>query len=93
MLDFIMAAAPLVIIGLAIAIGAIHHQGKKRVTLQEENTKETQIAKQEDFGALGMCLGMCFGTVCSCIGICDMGLGISLGMLLGLTIGMCIEKK
>lgn len=79
-LNFIRAAAPWLIIGLAIIIFAVR------------SIKRNCKSKDGDRCAEGMSLGMCFGLLIG-TALKNTALGISLGMLLGLAAGMCIPKK
>lgn len=79
--NFIYAAAPWIIIGMAVVtLFVIKAKGKN------ENVK------RENYMTEGMCIGICLGVVLGSSGIIDLALGISLGMLIGEVIGMGIKK-
>ena len=80
--DFLRAALPWIVIGLALAVFFARSAEKKK---KEEKTG--------DYGALGMSLGMCLGAAIGAAFDNNSGIGISLGMLIGLTIGGCIKKE
>ena len=82
MRDFVMAALPLVLVGLALAA----------VLAGRANKKKSQ-EKESGCEALGMSLGMCAGTVIGAFFPEYIGITLSLGMLIGLLIGMCVKKK
>ena len=77
MKDFITAALPWIIIGIAIALLAVN-AGKRK-----KGEKKADDNKSE-----GMCIGMCIGVALGASGVIDLGLGISLGMLAGMGVGM-----
>ena len=80
--DFLRAALPWIMVGLALAVFFARNAGKKK-------NKE----KTGDYGTEGMCLGMCLGTAIGASFGNNTGIGISLGMLIGLAIGTCIKKE
>jgi len=96
MTDFLLAALPWVLIGIAVAVIAASFGSKKRKsnTKEQENLDEanSNVDDKEDYMSVGMCLGMCIGTVFSSTGIVPLSYGISFGMLIGTVGGMCIEK-
>lgn len=97
MTDFLLAALPWVIIGIAIAIIAANFGRKKRKlnTKEQENLDEENLPNKDDKGnymSVGMCLGMCIGTVFSSTGIVPLSYGISFGMLIGMVVGTYIKK-
>ena len=81
MRDFIMAAVPLVVVGIALAVFFTGRAGKKK---QE---------KESGYEAERMSLGMCFGAAVGAIFPEYIGVTLSVGMLTGLVIGMCFGKK
>lgn len=83
MKDFIMAAFPWVLMGLALVIIFANYSRIKKQTDEKEN----------NYSGEGMCLGMCFGVALSATGLFDLSIGISLGLLVGLVIGSYIKKK
>ena len=80
MRDFIMAAVPLVVAGIALAVFFAGRAEKKK---KQENGYE----------AMGMSLGMCFGAAVGAIFPEYIGVTLSVGMLIGLVVGMCFGKK
>ena len=80
MRDFMMAAVPLVVAGIALAVLFAGRAEKKK---KQENGYE----------AMGMSLGMCFGAAVGAILPEYIGVTLSMGMLTGLVIGMCFGKK
>ncbi len=81
MRDFMMAAVPLVVAGIALAVFFAGRAEKKK---QE---------KENGYEAMGMSLGMCFGAAVGAIFPKYIGVTLSMGMLTGLVIGMCFGKK
>ena len=77
MKDFITAALPWIIIGIAIALLAVNAGKRKKGE-----------KKADDNMSEGMCIGMCIGVALGASGVIDLGLGISLGMLAGMGVGM-----
>ena len=73
MKDFITAALPWIIIGIAIALLAVNAGKRKKGE-----------KKADDNMSEGMCIGMCIGVALGASGVIDLGLGISLGMLAGM---------
>ena len=93
MVDFLLAALPWVLMGVAVALFAGHHAKSKRQPGNDEQEGAGGDKKGADNRmAEGMSLGMCFGVAISSSGICDLAIGISLGMLLGMLVGMNIKK-
>lgn len=95
--DFLSAALPWVLIGIAIAIIAANFGRKTRKlnTKEQKNSDEANSPNRDDKGnymSVGMCLGICIGTVFSSTGIVPLSYGISLGMLIGMVVGICIKK-
>ena len=82
MRDFIMAAVPLVVVGIALAVFFTGRAGKKK-----------KQEKESGYEAEGMSLGMCFGAAVGDIFPEYIGVTLSVGMLTGLVIGMCFGKK
>ena len=98
MADFLLAALPWVVMGIAVAVMLVNFNRKKselniekQKGTDEENSKSTE--GENDYMSVGMCLGMCFGSVLSLSGIVTLSYGISFGMLIGMTIGMYIKKR
>ena len=82
MKEFMMAALPWVVIGLALAV--LCAAGIKRRSAQEAQGRNCMEE--------GMCIGMCVGCALGASGVVSLALGLSLGMLLGEVIGMQIKK-
>ena len=82
-LDFVRAAFPWVLAGVAVAVLCVRHS-------KQQNREEPR----QDYSAEGMCLGMCLGVTMATTfgGMENLGLGLSLGMLVGMAIGACLEK-
>jgi len=78
--NFIYAASPWVIIGMAV-VALVASRAKRK-----DNDE-----KKDNYMTEGMCIGICLGVALSSSGI-DQSLGISLGMLIGEIIGMNIKK-
>ena len=81
MRDFIMAAVPLVVVGIALAVFFTGRAGKKK-----------KQEKESGYEAEGMSLGMCFGAAVGAIFLEYIGITLSMGMLVGLLVGMCVKK-
>ena len=79
MRDFMMAAVPLVVAGIALAVFFAGRAEKKQ-------------EKINDYEAMGMSLGMCFGAAVGAIFPEYIGVTLSMGMLIGLLVGMCVKK-
>ena len=94
MVDFLLAALPWVLMGVAVILFARHHAKSKRRTGNDAETEQPGDEKKsgENRMAEGMSLGMCFGVAISSSGVCDLAIGISMGMLLGMLVGMNIKK-
>ena len=79
MRDFMLAALPWIIIGIAVAVIFAFRSRKK--------DDEPQNCMTE-----GMCIGMCLGVAIGSTGLISLALGISSGMLIGEVIGFIIKK-
>lgn len=97
MSDFLLAALPWVVTGIAIAFVIVNLTRKKtrksieiQKGLDEENSKGTE---DDNYMPIGMCLGVCFGIVFSSLGIISLSYGTSFGMLIGMIAGMYVKKK
>jgi len=98
MADFLLAALPWVVMGIAVAVMLVNFNRKKcklNIEKQKGTDEETSMSTEgeNDYMSVGMCLGMCFGSVLSLSGIVTLSYGISFGMLIGMTIGMYIKKR
>lgn len=86
MRDFFTAAFPWIIVGLCVAVLAVH-MGRKR-------SKGKDGEKKENYMAEGMCIGMCLGvSLQTAIGFDNLGVALCIGMLVGEVIGMMIPKE
>ena len=81
MRDFIMAAVPLVVVGIALAVFFTGRAGKKK-----------KQEKESGYEAERMSLGMCFGAAVGAIFPEYIGVTLSVGMFIGLLVGMCVKK-
>ena len=81
MRDFIMAAVPLVVVGIALAVFFTGRAGKKK-----------KQEKESGYEAERMSLGMCFGAAVGAIFPEYIGVTLSVGMRIGLLVGMYVEK-
>lgn len=98
MLDFLLAALPWMIMGIAVAIAAVNFSGKReKFNIEEQKEidekKSRSTEEEKDYMSLGMCFGMCFGSMLGSLGVVSLSYGISFGMLIGMVLGMCIKKK
>lgn len=83
MRDFMMAAVPLVVAGIALAMFFAGRAEKKK-----------KQEKENGYEAMGMSLGMCFGAAVGAIFPEYIGITLSMGMLVGLlTAGRYVRKK
>ena len=82
MRDFIMAALPLVVAGIALAVFFAGRAEKKK-----------KREKKNGYEAMGMSLEMCFGAAVGAIFPEYIGVTLSVGMLIGLVVVMCFRKK
>ena len=102
MKDFILAALPLVALGIAIAVAVTCGLRAKRAATAAMNSPEDEkpVKKQADgtHMCLGMCLGLVVGLFCSHFakswnqGVC-MTLGMCFGMMIGSIIDASQAKK
>lgn len=102
MKDFILAALPLVALGIAIAVAVTCGLRAKRAATAAMNSPEDEkpVKKQADgtHMCLGMCLGLVVGLFCSNFakswnqGVC-MTLGMCFGMMIGSIIDASQAKK
>ena len=102
MKDFILAALPLVALGIAIA-GAVTCglRAKRAATAAMNSPEDEKPVKQQSDGThvcLGMCLGLVAGLFCANFskswnqGIC-MTLGMCIGMMVGSVVDASQAKK
>ena len=102
MKDFILAALPLVALGVAIAVAVTCGLRAKRAATAAMNSPEDEkpVKKQSDgtHMCLGMCLGLVAGLFCANFskswnqGIC-MTLGMCVGMMFGSVVDASQAKK
>ena len=102
MKDFILAALPLVALGIAIAVAVTCGLRAKRAATAAMNSPEDEkpVKKKSDgtHMCLGMCLGLVVGLFCSNFakswnqGVC-MTLGMCFGMMIGSIIDASQAKK
>ena len=99
MKDFVMAALPWVLMGLALAIWAASAAKKARKRKEDSKEGDNAIPKEEremkeaesDYSTEGMCVGMCIGVIIW--NLFELAYGLGLGMLIGLTVGSLIKKE
>ena len=90
MRDFLTAALPWVLIGIAIAVfaaGAAVGAKKKR-----ERQANGETAEPGNYATEGMCLGLALELLFGSTGVVRLETGIGMGMLLGLAVGGFIPK-
>ena len=102
MKDFILAALPLVALGVAIAVAVTCGLRAKRAATAAMNSPEDEKPVKKKADGTHMCLGMCLGLVvglfCSNFakswnqGIC-MTLGMCIGMMVGSVVDASQAKK
>ena len=102
MKDFILAALPLVALGVAIAVAVTCGlRAKRAATAAMQNPEDEKPVKKQSDGThmcLGMCLGLVVGLFCSNFaeswnqGVC-MTLGMCIGMMFGSAIDASQGKK
>ena len=102
MKDFILAALPLVALGIAIAVAVTCGLRAKRAATAAMNSPEDEKPVKKKADGTHMCLGMCLGLVvglfCSNFaeswnqGVC-MTLGMCVGMMFGSAIDASQGKK
>ena len=78
-LEFVHAALPWAILGVAVAVLCVRRGGQQK-----------QEKSRQDYSGEGMCLGMGLATALD--GTEHLGLGLALEMLAGMAIGACVEK-
>lgn len=90
MRDFLTAALPWVLIGIAIAVFAAGAAvGAKRKRKKRENGEETAPGTCWMEGmCFGLAMGVCFGS----IGFVRLEIGMCAGILLGMIVGGLIPK-
>ena len=102
MKDFILAALPLVALGVAIAVAVTCGLRAKRAATAAMNSPEDEKPVKKQADGTHMCLGMCLGLVAGLFcanfskswnqGIC-MTLGMCVGMMFGSVVDASQAKK
>ena len=82
--DFVLAALPWVLMGVALAVVA---------TLFARREKTGRKPVKETYMGEGVALGMLFGVAIGSTGAVELSTGLSMGLMLGMVVGLCIEKK
>lgn len=82
-LEFVRAALPWTILGVAVAVLCVRRGGQQK-----------QEKSRQDYSGDGMCLEIGLGVALAIAldGTKHLGLGLSLGMLVGMAIGAYVEK-
>lgn len=101
MKEFLTAALPFVLLGLAVAVFAAQTgaETQRRHTCQEQTgmlgTTESEQKREYsgNYMVAGMCIGLCLGISLGSSGVLPLSAGTSFGMLLGMCIGMCIKRE
>lgn len=91
MRDFVTAALPWILIGIALAVFAVSAAlgAKVRRRRRENGEPEAPGSYQMEGMCFGTAIGVCFGS----IGIVNLGIAIAAGILLGMLVGMLIPKE
>ncbi|MDD2955336.1 MAG: hypothetical protein PHD67_03345 [Oscillospiraceae bacterium] len=92
MADFLQAAFPWVVMGVAIALFCCNHAKMKRQNTDGGKQKTDDEKKADNRMAEGMSIGMCIGVAIGSTGVCSLATGVSLGMLIGMVAGMYMKK-
>ena len=98
MKDFILAALPLVALGIAIAVAVTCGLRAKRAATAAMNSPEDEKPVKKQADGTHMCLGMCLGLVVglSCSNFAkswNQGVCMTLGMCFGMMIGSIIDAS
>ena len=98
MKDFILAALPLVALGVAIAVAVTCGLRAKRAATAAMNSPEDEKPVKKKADGTHMCLGMCLGLVvglfCSNFAKSwNQGVCMTLGMCFGMMIGSIIDTS
>ena len=98
MKDFILAALPLVALGIAIAVAVTCGLRAKRAATAAMNSPEDEKPVKKQADGTHMCLGMCLGLVVglSCSNFAkswNQGVCMTLGMCIGMMIGSIIDAS
>lgn len=88
MKEFIFAALPLVLIGLALAVLAVNHM------MEKQNDEKQKDGKQGTRIAMGAGFGLMLGVMLNSCGLWENHLlGLALGPLWGMAIASLISRK
>lgn len=90
MTDFIRAALPWIVLGIAVAVAAVQISMQKAGRYGEEGKG---VPSGGNYMTVGMCLGLCVGCVFGTTGAVPLSDGLSFGMMAGMVIGICIKRK
>ena len=98
MKDFILAALPLVALGIAIAVAVTCGLRAKRAATAAMNSPEDEKPVKKQSDGTHMCLGMCLGLVAGlfCANFSkswNQGVCMTLGMCFGMMIGSIIDAS
>ena len=98
MKDFILAALPLVALGVAIAVAVTCGLRAKRAATAAMNSPEDEKPVKKQSDGTHMCLGMCLGLVAGlfCANFSkswNQGVCMTLGMCFGMMIGSIIDAS
>ena len=98
MKDFILAALPLVALGIAIAVAVTCGLRAKRAATAAMNSPEDEKPVKKQSDGTHMCLGMCLGLVAGlfCANFSkswNQGICMTLGMCFGMMIGSIIDAS
>ena len=98
MKDFILAALPLVALGIAIAVAVTCGLRAKRAATAAMNSPEDEKPVKKQSDGTHMCLGMCLGLVAGlfCANFSkswNQGICMTLGMCVGMMVGSAIDAS
>ena len=98
MKDFILAALPLVALGIAIAVAVTCGLRAKRAATAAMNSPEDEKPVKKQSDGTHMCLGMCLGLVAGlfCANFSkswNQGICMTLGMCIGMMVGSAIDAS
>ena len=98
MKDFILAALPLVALGIAIAVAVTCGLRAKRAATAAMNSPEDEKPVKKQSDGTHMCLGMCLGLVAGlfCANFAkswNQGICMTLGMCIGMMVGSVVDAS
>ncbi len=98
MKDFILAALPLVALGIAIAVAVTCGLRAKRAATAAMNSPEDEKPVKKQSDGTHMCLGMCLGLVAGlfCANFAEswnQGICMTLGMCVGMMVGSVVDAS